>query len=715
MSYFEFPHTRDYEGDLGFIIKRLEELTDAYNNFFDYNTIKFHDPIEWNIKETYPANNIVYDKQSETFYIAKQAVPAGIDISNIDYWLLITPFKVDTVLSTGSINPIANKAVATKFNSVDATTSDLNSRLNTEITTRATADNDISTRVSTNTNAIGTETTNRTAADNLINARIDEILEGASVDPDAELLDIRVGGNGITYASAGAAVRAQYTENHNAITALTSDYDDFAALDIDFDVAGFINKTTGAIVSHSDYHSTDFISIKGIMGGIRFIVKSVTNVAVFALYDANHNFISSYAIDSGTVVETTGSITDYSGAAYIRFCSVTAGSYEPALKVANLEDLNLYGKCVELDNITFTQHDPKTNLIDPDTLMLGYIDGAVDGSVHVSTTIYCTPFIELKNNTDYYFNENYFYPGYCAFYNANKEYISGYGASAPNNKLNAPFTIPDNAKYGRFSIATASRIPNAWLCEYNRMSVKPADYAEEVKTRFIPDIPTEYKGSDICIFKKILCIGDSLTEGFFNENGGSRLVMPERSYPAQLAKLTGIEVSNYGYSGYTSVDWYNAYASTDLSGYDCCIIQLGVNDQLQNVSQSDMNTALTNIINKIESENYGIKIFVADITPGNGYLTTAMRSRSDMIKAFVNNLNDANVYLLDLWSYSHIDDSLAYDAGHLSAYGYFKLAEDYKAYISWIINKNPLDFRYVQFIGTDYTYSGNTYTRIITY
>ena len=25
MSYFEFPHTRDYDGDLGYIIKKIEE------------------------------------------------------------------------------------------------------------------------------------------------------------------------------------------------------------------------------------------------------------------------------------------------------------------------------------------------------------------------------------------------------------------------------------------------------------------------------------------------------------------------------------------------------------------------------------------------------------------------------------------------------------------------------------------------------------------
>ena len=27
MAYFEFPHTRTYEGDLGYIIKKLNEIS----------------------------------------------------------------------------------------------------------------------------------------------------------------------------------------------------------------------------------------------------------------------------------------------------------------------------------------------------------------------------------------------------------------------------------------------------------------------------------------------------------------------------------------------------------------------------------------------------------------------------------------------------------------------------------------------------------------
>lgn len=95
MSMFEFPHTREYDGDLGYIIKKLMELTDKYNTFFQYNSIKFADPIEWDISTQYPPFMIVFDTTSESSYISKQPVPAGITLDNGDYWSYVGPLIVD--------------------------------------------------------------------------------------------------------------------------------------------------------------------------------------------------------------------------------------------------------------------------------------------------------------------------------------------------------------------------------------------------------------------------------------------------------------------------------------------------------------------------------------------------------------------------------------------------------------------------------------------
>ena len=95
MAYFEFPHTRNYDGDLGWVIKKIIELTDRYNDFFEYNSITFADPLQWDITKQYPPYQIVFDYDAGYSYISKRPVPAGVTITNPDYWCLVGPLIVD--------------------------------------------------------------------------------------------------------------------------------------------------------------------------------------------------------------------------------------------------------------------------------------------------------------------------------------------------------------------------------------------------------------------------------------------------------------------------------------------------------------------------------------------------------------------------------------------------------------------------------------------
>lgn len=533
-------------------------------------------------------------------------------------------------------------------------------------------------------------------------------IDGRKIVENVETSDIRIGADGTVYDTAGEAVRGQIDD-------LKSDFTDLNKFDITFSVSGLLRKQDGTVTANANYACTDYIDLTGIIAGYGYVVKSFNNIAVACLYGEAKEFISSVVVEDTSLTEIKGIISDFGTARYIRFCSNIQSDYSPSLYYVKLGSIGIKGEAIEFNNITFKTHDERTNLIDSNKCTLGYVNGATDGSIHSSTTMYVTPYIALESGKEYYFNTNYLYRGYCAFYDESKEYISGIGASNATTYLSTPFTTPEGTAYGRFTITSESSLTKAWLCETNQMAEKPANYAEKVVTEFIAEKPTDYTGDDISVFTKILCIGDSLTDGFFNETNGSRLIMRNRSYPTKLQALTGVECTNLGYAGYTSVQWYDAYQNEDISGYDACIIQLGVNDALKGASTSDTQTAFNNIVAKVKAENNGIKIFVATIPPANGYMTTTMRAMSATIRNIVEALDDDNVYLVDLWNYGHTDDLLAFDSGHLSAYGYLQLAMDYKAYISYIIRNNPNDFRYVQFIGTEYTFNGDAQTRQIKY
>lgn len=100
MAYFEFPHTRNYDGDLGWVIKKIIELTERYNDFFEYNKITFADPLQWDITKQYPPYQIVFDYDQGYSYISKRPVPAGVTITNPDYWVLVGPLIVDAEART---------------------------------------------------------------------------------------------------------------------------------------------------------------------------------------------------------------------------------------------------------------------------------------------------------------------------------------------------------------------------------------------------------------------------------------------------------------------------------------------------------------------------------------------------------------------------------------------------------------------------------------
>ena len=220
------------------------------------------------------------------------------------------------------------------------------------------------------------------------------------------------------------------------------------------------------------------------------------------------------------------------------------------------------------------------------------------------------------------------------------------------------------------------------------------------------DNPCDYNGGDISAFDTCVCVGDSLTEGIFNVNRTeSSITYPSMSYPAYLQKITGVAVTNKGSGGRTTVTWWNTFKDDDLSGHKMAIVALGVNDFYSYGKEwtEESKEALGNIVQKLQNENKNIKIFVSTVLPAKYYPASQYENINQGIRDYVKTKNDSNVICLDLAKYGHTNDKDAYNTGHLSAYGYWRLAKDYANYISWYMNNNSEVFKEIQFIGTDLT------------
>lgn len=277
-----------------------------------------------------------------------------------------------------------------------------------------------------------------------------------------------------------------------------------------------------------------------------------------------------------------------------------------------------------------------------------------------------------------------------AFYDSRKKYISGFDYTGYNVGDLKEVSVPENAYYFRYCAINAN---------VNKMLVLVPNYADAISR--IDTNPCFYAASSECrTFKKILCIGDSLTAGQFDykEDGVTKeFNAPEYSYPSYLKAITGRDTTNAGDAGETTVSWYELHGQEDFSGHDACIIMLGRNDYVsgRETTSEERATAFANIVTKVRADNPQIPIFMATLI--NYYKGDAAEAMNEDIRTAA---TANNCYLLDIAAYGRMvlsDDAYS----HCTAEGYYTLAEYFFRYISYIMHNNYTDFKTVQFVGTN--------------
>ena len=491
----------------------------------------------------------------------------------------------------------------------------------------------------------------------------------------------------------------------------------------DYIVTGKYVYKDGFLRVSENVNATNFIKLEE---GQQYYFDKVHNT-YYAFYDTINNLVASYE----TLGNLTSPFTVPTGAVYGRFTIIDSAYSAKTYWISktnsrpsdygyrllhnslildnSIANSKLQDNAVTISKIDFKRHDDDTNFIS------GWVDNKYingNGEEIDYSGFYASTPIYLSAGNSYYWSN--LYGGYCAFYALDGTVIQGYGMNDP---FPNPFTVPTGATYMRVTAVNETQKNGAWISKINR---QPDSFGYELDIERLPvkvppyikkvNNPCDYLGDEICAFTKCLCIGDSLTSGTTNhrDSGVTEYISYDKySFPRNLERLTNLEVTNMGFGGKTSAEWYADKALADLSGYDLAIIQLGVNDQMRYSEFGETSqTGFTDIITKLKTDNKNIKIFVANIIPALSYASEGYLTFSADLLSWLNTTyaNDKDVIPLDIQQYGHTKDIDAYNCGHLSAYGYYRLAKDYKAFISYYMLKYPSVFKEIQFVGTDYWY-----------
>ena len=220
-------------------------------------------------------------------------------------------------------------------------------------------------------------------------------------------------------------------------------------------------------------------------------------------------------------------------------------------------------------------------------------------------------------------------------------------------------------------------------------------------------------GGMCAIFRKIACIGDSLSSGEFEgktaDGQKSYHDMFEYSWGQYIARAAGNTVYNFSRGGMTAQEYCDAFAKMNglwdkEKACQAYIIALGVNDIIRAMANKEQlgGTDDVNIgdrrKNKPTFAGYYAMIIqrIREIQPkARIFLVTLPHSCR---RAEREVYEDRHRELLYEFSFK----DRFYLGGHMNPMGYIFTAKIIASYIDYIIRHNYDDFRQVGFIGTDY-------------
>lgn len=240
-----------------------------------------------------------------------------------------------------------------------------------------------------------------------------------------------------------------------------------------------------------------------------------------------------------------------------------------------------------------------------------------------------------------------------------------------------------------------------------------------------------FHGGFCGIFRKIGCVGDSLSSGEFEGTAkdGSATYHDyyEYSWGQHIARNIGAEVYNFSRGGMTAKEYCESFADErnlwDKSkACQAYIFALGANDITQNGKELG---SVSDI--KINNWENNKKTFVGyyaqiiqrlkEIQPkAKFFLITIPRGKTDSLRIVAEDIHQhllyqmaelfENTYILDFRKYAPVYDEdfkrLFYLGSHMNPAGYILTARMVESYIDYIIRHDMESFAQAGFIGTPY-------------
>nr|DAT67391.1 MAG TPA: GDSL like Lipase Acylhydrolase [Caudoviricetes sp.] len=333
----------------------------------------------------------------------------------------------------------------------------------------------------------------------------------------------------------------------------------------------------------------------------------------------------------------------------------------------------------------------------------------------------CTTFTEIDEGFNTLIIQGLNYGGKdaagLAFYNENKNFISGYQY---DNTTNLKLEVPSNARYFRFTIRT-NMIPTVVVKEAGENLV---EYLQTLKNKFDKIENHVENDFDYCqIFHKIAGIGDSLMSGelaFYSESEQTNKFVDLHKYSwlSNLCKNIGAEATHYSSGGQSTKSWLeeklNDMKSESVlpSAY---YIGLGTNDAsdvdgsprvpLGTIADCDTNKQTfygyySRIIKEVKEFNPHAKIFCCSLYYTIDY---NLEKTQNYCRAISEMCDKYGCYYIDFFSkygefYSR-NDNVFMSVGHFTSPGYVRVGKEIQQLTNEVISGNQTDF---MFVGLEY-------------